>query len=52
MMMMKISENRNLFPIFEDILSTESSEIYLNLVENYVKIGSEVGFYTVSVLAI
>jgi K+/H+ antiporter YhaU regulatory subunit KhtT len=51
-MMTQISENRNLISIFEDLLSTEGSEIYLKPVENYVKLGTEVDFYALSVSAV
>lgn len=50
-MMTQISENRNLSPIFENLLSIEGSEIYLKPVEDYVKLGTEVDFYSVSVSA-
>jgi Trk K+ transport system NAD-binding subunit len=50
-MLTQISENRHLVGIYEDLLSSEGSEIYLKPAENYVVLNEEVDFYTVSVAA-
>ncbi len=47
-MVAQISENRHLYPVFEDLLDNEGSEIYLKPVEEYVKLGVEVDFYAVT----
>lgn len=46
--MAQVSENAHLLPIFDDLLSTEGSEIYLKPAQDYVKIGVEVDFYTIA----
>jgi hypothetical protein len=33
--------------VFEDLLRSEGSEIYLKPAENYVKLNSEIDFYTI-----
>jgi len=47
LMMSQISENKNLMRVFEDLLRSEGSEIYLKPAENYVKLNSEIDFYTI-----
>jgi Trk K+ transport system NAD-binding subunit len=47
LMMSQISENAELFGVFEDILAPEGSEIYLKPMGDYVKTGTPVNFYTV-----
>lgn len=51
-MMTQISENRSLTAIFEELLSPEGSEIYLKPIEDYVKLGTPVDGYILSVAAI
>lgn len=46
--MAQVSENAHLLPIFDDLLSTEGSEIYLKPAQDYIKIGVEVDFYTIA----
>ncbi len=50
-MLAQISENRHLIHVFNHLLSTEGSEIYLKPIENYVKLEQEVDFYTVTLAA-
>ncbi|MBN2541154.1 MAG: hypothetical protein JXB08_06495 [Bacilli bacterium] len=47
-MLAQISENRHLIHIFNHLLSTEGSEIYLKPVEDYIDIHADVDFYTLS----
>ena len=48
LMLTQLSENRMLNEVFDDLFDAEGSEIYLKPVNNYVKPGVEVDFYTVS----
>lgn len=43
----QLSENRLLARVFDDLFSSEGSEIYLKPVSHYLKAGSTVDFYTV-----
>lgn len=47
-MVAQISENRYLAKVFEDLLDSDGSEVYLKPAEEYVKLGEEVDFYIVS----
>ncbi len=47
LMMSQLSEDADLFAIFEDIFDPEGSEIYLKPVSDYVQTGRPVNFYTV-----
>ncbi len=48
----QISENRDLAVVFQEILTSEGSEIYIRSAENYVKLDTEMDFYMVtSILA-
>jgi ion channel POLLUX/CASTOR len=47
LMLCQLSENKYLSPVFADLFDAEGSEIYLKPVENYVKVGTPVNFYTV-----
>jgi hypothetical protein len=47
LIMAQIAENKTLKQIFEELLSSEGSEIYLKSVTNYVKIDQPLSFYTV-----
>jgi voltage-gated potassium channel Kch len=47
LMMSQVSENKHLMRVFEDLLRSEGSEIYLKPAANYVKTGVEVNFYTI-----
>lgn len=42
LIMTQVAENRNLAPIFEELLDSEGSEIYLNPARNYVKMNSSI----------
>ncbi len=44
----QISENRDLANVFTELLHAEGSEIYLRKASNYIKLGKEVDFYTVT----
>jgi Trk K+ transport system NAD-binding subunit len=46
LMTTQLSENRELFDIFNDIFDPEGSEIYLKPIGNYVVTGEPVNFYT------
>lgn len=48
LMVSQISENRYLAPVFEDLLDSAGSEIYLKKVSNYIKIDEPVDFYTIT----
>ena len=43
----QISENKALYDVFDELLSTEGSELYMRPIESFVKIGFEVNFDTV-----
>jgi hypothetical protein len=47
LMMSQVSENKDLMRVFEDLLRSEGSEIYLKPAGNYVKIYEEMDFYTI-----
>jgi len=47
LMLSQLSEDDNLFDVFQDIFAPEGAEIYLKPVEDYVEIGQPVTFYTV-----
>jgi len=47
LMMSQVSENKDLMRVFEDLLRSEGSEIYLKPAGNYVKIYEEIDFYTI-----
>ncbi|MGB7875885.1 MAG: NAD-binding protein [Anaerolineales bacterium] len=47
LMLSQLSEDDNLFEVFQDIFAPEGAEIYLKPVEDYVEIGQPVIFYTV-----
>lgn len=44
----QISENRDLAVVFQEILTSEGSEIYIRAAENYVKLNVEMDFYDVT----
>lgn len=44
----QISENRDLAEVFQEILTSEGSEIYIRPAENYVKLHTEMDFYAVT----
>jgi hypothetical protein len=46
-MIAQLSENIHLMPVFTDMLNEKGAEIYLKPVEEYIKTGVEVNFYTV-----
>jgi voltage-gated potassium channel Kch len=46
LMMSQLSENWRLHAVFSDIFDPEGSEIYLKPVQNYIKTGTPVNFYT------
>lgn len=47
LMMSQVSENKDLMRVFEDLLRSEGSEIYLKPAGNYVKVYEEIDFYTI-----
>ncbi len=47
LMLAQISENKHLGAIFEDVLDSEGSEIYIKPAGDFVAIGEAVNFYTV-----
>jgi voltage-gated potassium channel Kch len=48
LMLSQVSENRELNALFADLFQPEGSEIYLKPAADYVEIGREVNFYTVT----
>lgn len=48
MIAVQVSENRELLPVFHEILTEEGSEIYMKPASLYVKTGTDVNFYTVT----
>jgi len=46
LMLAQLSENKDLFAVFNDIFDPEGSEIYLKPVGDYVETGQPVSFYT------
>ena len=48
LMMSQLSEDADLFEVFNDIFDPEGSEIYLKHVSDYVEVGQPVNFYTVT----
>jgi len=47
LMLSQLSENDNLFDVFQDIFAPEGAEIYLKPVNDYVETGQPITFYTV-----
>ncbi len=47
LMMSQLSENAELFEVFTDIFDPEGTEIYLKPIDDYVRTGEPVNFYTV-----
>lgn len=43
----QISENKEVAKVFQDLFDPQGSEIYLKPVEDYVKLGKPINFYTV-----
>lgn len=46
LMITQLSENKHLKKVFDILFASEGSEIYLKSIKEYVKVGSEVNFYT------
>ncbi len=46
LMMSQVSENKALMDVFEDLMDSEGSEIYLKPITNYIKPGQAISFYT------
>jgi Trk K+ transport system NAD-binding subunit len=46
LMMSQVSENKSLMDVFEDLMDSEGSEIYLKPITNYIKAGEKTSFYT------
>ena len=44
--MAQISENKFLFPLFNELFTNEGAEIYFNNIKDYVKTGVKTNFYT------
>lgn len=47
LLLSQVSENRYLNAVFADLFDPEGSEIYLKPIENYVRIGQPLNFYTI-----
>jgi ion channel POLLUX/CASTOR len=47
LLMVQLSENGDLMPVFTDLFDPEGSEIYLKPAEQYINLGEPVNFYTV-----
>lgn len=47
LLLAQVSENKNLFAVFEDLFDSDGSEIYLKPAGDYVQLESPVAFYTV-----
>ena len=47
LLMSQVSENKELMRVFEDLLQSEGSEIYLKPISDYIKPNEKVDFYTV-----
>ena len=45
-MMSQVSENKQLMRVFEDLMRSEGSEIYLKPINDYIKTEESVNFYT------
>jgi voltage-gated potassium channel Kch len=48
LMLAQASENDSLAAIFDDLLDEEGSEIYMRPAEDYVALGTQVNFYTIT----
>lgn len=48
LLLTQISENKKLNGVFTDLFDPEGSEIYLKPVQNYIKIDTDVNFYTIT----
>jgi voltage-gated potassium channel Kch len=48
LLLTQISENAELLDVFNDLFDSDGSEIYLKPAKNYVALGAEVNFYTVT----
>lgn len=46
--MSQVSENKYLKPVFDDLFDADGSEIYVKSAAEYVELGKEVDFYTVT----
>ena len=47
LMLAQISENKYLNPVFQDLFDADGAEIYMKSVQNYLKPGTLVNYYTV-----
>ncbi len=48
LMLTQIAENRSLSTVFQELLQAEGSEIYIRKAANYVKLNTEIDFYSVT----
>lgn len=48
LLLAQLSENPQLQPLFRELLNEEGSELYMKPVSNYVALGQEVDFYTLT----
>jgi len=46
LMLVQLSENKELKPVFDELFQSYGSEIYLKPIKNYIKTGELVDFYT------
>ena len=51
LMLAQLSENKELKPIFDELFQSYGSEIYLKPIQNYIKTGEFVNFYTLVEIA-
>lgn len=47
LLMSQVAENKYLMRVFEDLFDADGSEIYIKPVENYIKIGRPINFYSI-----
>ncbi|MFN2150415.1 MAG: CASTOR/POLLUX-related putative ion channel, partial [Anaerolineales bacterium] len=47
LMLAQLSEDADLYPIFQDIFDPEGAEIYLKPIDHYIEIGQPINFYTI-----
>ncbi len=51
LMITQVSENRKLSLLFEDLLDADGSEVYMKKAGEYIKLGIETDFYTITEIA-
>ena len=48
LLLAQLAENKELVPVFEDLFDADGSELYVKPARDYVRLGVEVDFYTVT----